>query len=74
MLEEVTQLAGSESIQNKQGKFLLVLEIISGREEFSHMIRLCKDPDVVGNRLLEEVTQLTGSETDKQGKLSLVFV
>ena len=48
----------------------LILDIPSDREEFSHMIRLCKDPAILGNRLLEEVTQLAGSETaqNKQGK------
>ncbi len=34
------------------------------------MIRLCKDSAILGNRLLDEVNQLTSSETaqNKQGK------
>ncbi len=48
-------------------------EITTDREEFSHMIRLCKDPAILGNRLLDEVNQLTSSETaqNKQGKFDL---
>ena len=54
----------------------LILDIPSDREEFNHMIRLCKDPAILGNRLLEEVTQLAGSETaqNKQGKKKVVFI
>ncbi|XP_072050240.1 spatacsin-like [Amphiura filiformis] len=40
----------------------LMPEITTDREEFGYMIRLCKDPAILGNRLLEEVNQLAGSE------------